>query len=129
MAEFAQFHALENTDTTFRLPNNIDGNKKTFNFNLPNLDPATAVILMFKVATSGAAQLQMIINEKPPPFAIDFTLDPPPGLHQPRSWHEIIGPGGGLKASNNVLEVLNNTNAGSVVTVSDIVFLYHAKTV
>jgi hypothetical protein len=58
-------------------------------------------------------------------------LNPAPGLQQPCSWHEIIeGPTGGFKASGNVLTVLNqNPGSASVVTVSDIVFLYHAKTV
>ncbi len=127
MAEFAQFRALENTDEAFRL-DNTTGNQKTFNFDLPSLDPARTVIIMFKVAMSGAAQLQMIINQNPGP-SINFTLDPPPGLHQPRSWHEIIGSNGGLKASSNILRVLNNNPSASVVTVSDVVFLYHAKTV
>jgi hypothetical protein len=128
MAEFAQFIALgPQTDDAFRLDHT--NNTRTFNFDLADLNPARTVIMMFKVAMSGDDPLlHMRINDNVE-LSIDFTLNPPPGLQSIRSWHEIMGPHEGFKASNNVLTVRNQNPQSSVVTVSDIVFLYHAKTV
>jgi hypothetical protein len=76
---------------------------------------------------SGNVRLQMRINDNAE-LSINFSLDPS-GLHQPRSWHEIMGPREGFVDSNNVLTVLaSSSTPDAAVTVSDIVFLYHAKT-
>ena len=118
----AQFQTL--SDDIFQL-SNATGNNKKLPFNLPNLDKTKPVVLLFKVAMSGSNWLQMRMNNNPG-LSIDFRLDPSPGLNQPRSWHEIIVPNGGLKESDNILSV---TYAGgdhaAAATVSDIVFLYH----
>src|SRR4051812_22550641 len=121
MPEFAQFVALR--DDPFRLPNDTSNNRK-LTFDLPMLDTARTVVLMFKVAMSGAdTRLQMRVNDNHG-LSIDFDLDPSPGLGQPRSWHEIMGPPGGFKEFNNVLSVTaDGESQDKAVVVSDVVFL------
>ena len=83
--------------------------------------------MMFEVAMAGEIWLKMRINDNVE-LSIDFTLDPPPGLGQPRSWHEIMGPKEGFRPFNRPPVTGESSQKPAVVTVSDIVFLYHAKT-
>jgi len=125
MPEFAQYAALDDTDGWFRIP---DGTvtDRIFNFNLPDLDPQRTVILMFKVSPSGTARLKMTVNGSPA-AQIDATLTAPPTARQPRSWHEIVG-GNIFKASGNHLLIeVSAVDGDSYVSISDIVFLYHAN--
>lgn len=117
MAEFAQFIAIIGTDDAFT----VDG--RTFTFDLAAVDTSRTVALMFKVAGTNGAELRMTITsaaaEGP---SISFTLDST--FSRPRSWHEII-PGSLFQNTGNRLRV---ASSGGSVTLSDILFLYHAKT-
>jgi hypothetical protein len=121
MAEFAQFVVpTPDSDRSFRLSPSV-GNSRDFFFDLLNLDTTRTVIIFFKVGMSPDGHLFMDINDVGLP-QIDLAMDPPQGLHALRSWHEIVN---GLTASNNRLRVI--AQEGEVI-LSDILFLYHAKT-
>lgn len=126
MPEFAQFVALIGTDDAFRLPDDQNYDTRGFSFDLANLDPERTVLLMFKVAASGNANLRMSFAESG--SSVDFSLNSPPGQLEPRSWHEIV-PKNILRASGNRLLVVGTPlENGAFMSVSDIVILYHATT-
>jgi hypothetical protein len=130
MPEFAQFIALQQeTDTPFRLGEGAAEAGRTFTFDLPNLDPKRTVILMFKVSGTDGARLKMTLNPDPGGAdpTIHFELDTT--FARPRSWHEIES-GNRFKSSDNHLVVEGPLPGfGMFVVISDIVVLYHAKTV
>jgi hypothetical protein len=122
MPEFAQFIALSDDYLTL-----TGGESWPFTFDLPDLDLKRTVILMFKV--SGQSGVRLLMTRRDPAASttlIDFTLDST--FATPRSWHEIV-PKNVFRVTDNEL-VVDNPETPSVgkVTVSDIVVLYHAKT-
>lgn len=123
MVQCARFSYVRNTDRWFQVPDS-SGNKVTFPFDLPGLDPIQPVVLMFKVEMHGTADFRMYVNNHS--FVIDFQTDPSKKTDSPRSWHEVIQYDQGLKASQNVLSILTE-GSGAVIKLSDIVFLYHAN--
>ena len=125
MPEFAQFTALRATDDWLRIPEGSITDR-TFNFDLPDLDPTRTVILMFKVSPSGTARLKMTVNASPA-ATIDTTLTAPPSARQPRSWHEIITDPVLRAAGNHVLIEVFPVDDDSYISISDIAFLYHAR--
>jgi hypothetical protein len=123
MPKFAQFIALRGTDEAFTVTGG-----RLFTFDLPDLDLTDlpdsdlkrTVILMFKVSGPSGTRLQMTVNPAGGGPQIDFELDST--FTAPRSWHEIVQESV-FQVANNHLIVESNS-----AKVSDIVVLYHAKT-
>jgi hypothetical protein len=130
MPEFAQFIALTGTDTPITLAQGTPSTRSGFIIDLPGLDPSRTVIVMFKV--HGNAGSRLIMENSPTSTSvevlIDFVLDST--FTKPRSWHEIV-PGKAFSSSQNKfsMSLSNLPAAGETIHVSDIVILYHAKSV
>ena len=119
MPEFAQFITIYETDEATEMDH-------PYHFFLPDLDLNRYVILMFKVSGPSGVQLKMTVNASPGP-SIDFILDST--FAKPRSWHEIVKKGI-FRVGDNHLLVEDGSSPPGVpfAKVSDIVVLYHAKT-
>lgn len=126
MADFAQFVALE--DQAFDLPDERGNTERTPHFSLANLDAGRTVIVFFRVnSRHGQVHLRMRVNGHSEHF-IDRTFESSESdTAITRSWHEIL-PGSQVNAGDNELIISMSSDSGGKVTVSDLVFLYHART-
>ncbi len=121
MPEFAQFVAPSEADTPFQASGRL------FKFDLPDLDLQRTVILMFKVSGPHNARLQMAVNPSGGPPPINFELDST--FTRPRSWHERVEGSLFQVADNHLIVEGDPGDGGAFATVSDIVVLYHRKTI
>jgi hypothetical protein len=132
MPEFAQFIVWRDTINQLTLPNPQDGDFRTWDFALPDLDTDRTALLMLKLSSSketaaGSATLVLTAEGPSVPAEFTFVLDNP-AYAQPRSWHEIIRPGIFASSGNKLLVKGPPEGSGNKVTVSDVVICYHAKT-
>ena len=121
MPEFAQFVAPGEADKAFQASGRL------FKFDLPDLDLERTVILMFKVSGPRNARLQMAVNPSGGQSPIDFELDST--FTSPRSWHERVEGSLFRVADNHLIVEGASGDGGAFAAVSDIVVLYHGKTI
>jgi len=121
MPEFAQFIAPSEADDAFQASGRL------FKFDLPDLDLERTVVLMFKVSGPRNAQLRMAVNPSGGAPSVEFELDST--FTAPRSWHERVEPGIFRAVDNHLIVEGAAGDGGAFAAVSDIVVLYHGKTV
>lgn len=122
MPEFAQLVAPGDADQAFQASGHLVNP-----FDLPDLDSTRTVVLMFKVSGPRNARLQIAVNPSGGQTPINFELDST--FTSPRSWHERVEGSLFRVADNHLIAEGDAGDAGAFAAVSDIVVLYHRKTI
>ena len=132
MGNFVQFRTLsgdtEVSETDRPVKLNGTGDTELFRqVKLEGLDPDRGTVLMFQVSGDAGSHLKILRKDGAREHElVDIRMDP--AFKQPRSWHEIV-PGSLLSEDENhfVARVVAIPAEGEI-TVSDVVLLYHGKT-